>query len=49
MRTIVWSAVVATGFGAATVAVALLGGSHELVTGLGLAGLIAAMLNLNNR
>jgi hypothetical protein len=48
MNSIVWSAVAAAVCGASAVIVAVFGGSHELVLALGFAGVIAAMLNLNN-
>lgn len=48
MRSIVWSAVLATAFGISTIAAAVAGGPHELITALGTCGIIAAVLNLKN-
>lgn len=48
MNSIVWSAVAAAVCGTAAVIVAVIGGSHDVVLSLGLAGVIAAVLSSNN-
>lgn len=48
MRAIVWSAVIAASCAAAACAVALLGGPGDLALALGLAGVVAALLNLQD-
>jgi len=48
VRGIVWSAVIAASCAAAGCAVALAGGSDDLAVALGLAGVVAALLNLQD-